>query len=178
MKWTIMRTVCSVLLGFSLSVAAEAQSEQACPVATVPTFNTDGVKANVACTSNVVRREPIVMYDVTGYNLAGPVHGRLVVYNDGVTSVSSLGNGDVRTETVSAATAQALRRALIQAGATTLCDQTNVTDMPLTTLTMFVGNTDAQAHSFSYWVASDGSAAIQAEIDKFLATHFPGFSVN
>jgi hypothetical protein len=175
MKWTIMRTVCSVLLGLSLAVAAEAQPKQSCSGDAIAG---NGLDANVACTSNVVRREPIVMWDVTGHNLAGPVHGRLVVYNDGVTSVSSLGNGDVRSETIAPALAQALRRDLIQAGATTLCDQTNATDMPLTTLTMFVGNTDAQAHTFSYWVANNGYAAIQAEIDDLLATHFPGFAVN
>ena len=174
MKWTIMRTVCSMLFGLSLAVAAEAQPKQSC---SGDAHAGNGLDA-VACTNNVVRREPIVMWDVTGYNLAGRVHGRLVVYNDGVTSVSSLGNGDVRSETVPLAAAQALRRDLIQAGATTLCDQTNVTDMPLTTLTMFVGNTDAQAHTFSFWVANNGYAAVQAEIDDFLATHFPGFSVN
>ena len=163
MKWPMMRTVCSLLFGLSLAVGAEAQ----------PCGPTDP-----AICVNVQRREPIVMWDVTGYTLAGTlVHGRLVVYNDGVASVSS-GNGDVRTEAVAPAAAQALRGDLIQAGATTLCDQKQVTDTPLTTLTMFVGSTDAQAHTFSYWVASNGYAAIQAEIDDFLATHFPGFAVN
>jgi hypothetical protein len=169
MKWTMTSTVCSVLFGLSLAVGAEAQSDRSC--------SDDSVDIAV-CTNNVLRREPIVMWDVTGHTLAGPVHGRLVVYNDGVTSVASLGNGDVRTETIAPAAAQALRRDLIQAGATSLCDQTNVTDMPLTTLTMFVGTTDAQAHTFSYWIANSGYAAVQAEIDEFLATHFPGFTVN
>jgi hypothetical protein len=159
----MMRTVCSLLFGLSLAAGAEAQ----------PCAPTDP-----ATCVNVQRREPIVMWDVTGDTLAGTlVHGRLVVYNDGVTSVSS-GNGDVRTEGVAPAVVQGLRRALVQAGATTLCDQAYVTDMPLTTLTMFEGNTDAQAHTFSYWVAENAYAGVQAEIDHFLATHFPGFSVN
>jgi hypothetical protein len=164
MKSTMMRTVCSLLVGFSLAAGAEAQQ---C------------AQADTGSCANFQRREPIVMWDVTGYTLAGAlVHGRLVVYNDGVTSVSS-GNGDVRIEAVAPAAAQALRGDLIQAGATTLCDQKQVTaDMPLTTLTMFVGSTEAQAHTFSYWVANNGYAAVQAAIDGFLATHFPGFAVN
>jgi len=162
MKWTMMRTVCSLLVVFSLAAGAEAQQ---C------------AQAETASCANTQRREPIVMWDVTGNTVAGPVHGQLVVYNDGVTSVSS-GNGGVRTEAVAPAVVQALRGDLIQAGATTLCDQKQVTDMPLTTLTMFVGSTDAQAHTFSYWVANNGYAAVQAEIDDFLATHFPGFAVN
>ena len=163
MKWPMMRTVCSLLFGLSLAVGAEAQ----------PCGPTDP-----AICVNVQRREPIVMWDVTGYTLGGSlVHGRLVVYNDGVTSVSS-GNGDVRTEGVAPAVVQGLRRALIQAGAMTLCDQAYVTDMPLTTLTMFEGSTEAQAHTFSYWEANGGYAAVEAEINGFLTTHFPGFTVN
>ena len=34
--------------------------------------------------------QPLVIYDVSGFGIAGPLHQHLAVYSDGMTSVSSL----------------------------------------------------------------------------------------
>jgi hypothetical protein len=58
-----------------------------------------------------------------------------------------------------------------------LCDGDPGADLPLTTVTVLEGTPNARAHSFSYWVAVDEYARIQALIDDFLGTYFSGFSL-
>ena len=47
-----------------------------------------------------------------------------------------------------------------------------MTDVPLNTLTVFNGTTDAQAHTFSYWLANGNYAPVQAAIDAFITQTF------
>lgn len=123
------------------------------------------------------RREPLVLYDVTGYTFAGIlVHAQLSVYDDGLAGVSNL-TGDTRAVFLDAAEAGALRSALALAGGTTLCDQQLVaSDTPLTTLTLLRGRADASAHTFSYYSPEGEYEAIEQVIDDFIDAHFPGFT--
>jgi hypothetical protein len=173
-----MRTMCSLLFGLSLAVGAEAQFDRSCPEDAENTITGNDQAASSLC-GNFQQSEPIVMWDVTGVSFPwGFVHGNLVVYNNGIASVSSLLTGDVRAKALDPAVARKLRKDLAAAGATTLCDPQYWTiDAPLTTLTVLGGSTDAQSHTFSYWGSEGTYAKVQAVIDDFLATHFPGFSL-
>lgn len=76
----MMRATCFLLFGLSLAVGTEAQFDRSCP----------------ATGANLVHREPIVIWDVTGEKFLGQrVHQHLVVHNDGVASVSNLRTGDI-----------------------------------------------------------------------------------
>ena len=125
---------------------------------------------------NRIDREPVVMFDVNGGTLLGPVFEHLAVYSDGsasYTSFSSLAAASVEGTTVSADDLNRLVQDLEAAGARTLLDQQmTVTDVPLTTVTLFRGSTDAQAHSFSYWIGADVYDTTDDVLSEFIATHF------
>ncbi len=125
----------------------------------------------------VHRREPVVLFDVTGYTFAGILtHGQLALYNDGFAAVSNQ-TGDVRMDFVDPAEAAALRTELEEAGAFTLCDQDLAgSDIQLSTLTTFRGRADAGAHTFSFFFPEGEYAAIEHAIDEFVEAYFPGFS--
>jgi hypothetical protein len=150
------------VLAFSVAGAADAQN----------------VGIDPGSCGNRVPSEPLVLWDVTGTIGDGLfIHGTLSVYNNGVASVSSFQTGDVRSADVGVEAAQALRSDLVEAGGMTLCDGDPELDVPATTITMLNGMPDARAHSFSYWVAGQKYGSIQALIENFLGTYFPGFSL-
>ena len=46
-----------------------------------------------------------------------------------------------------------------------------VSDVPLTTVTVFVGDTDAKADTFSYWLGTGAYTTIDQKIASFMAAH-------
>jgi hypothetical protein len=93
---------------------------------------------------NKIMHEPVVSYDVTGSTFAGPFHEHFTVFNNGFASLSRLTNfsgADAQTANISAADVAQLRTDLAATGAYSLCDITaSVSDIPLTTITVFRGN--------------------------------------
>lgn len=137
---------------------------------------------------NVLPREALVVYDVTGFSFIGAlIHQHLVVYNDGTAAISQAsesfggstegaGSGDSKVVFVTPEKAKRFLRELANAGAFTLCDQQlAANDIPLTTLTVLTDATDASAHTFSYWVGMDAYGNVQQIVDAFIASTFPGF---
>ena len=129
---------------------------------------------------NLTVHEPVVLYEVTGSTLAGPYDRSLVVYNDGLARLSSAGDqgelGSAKLAFVSPEGAQALQRDLDQAGAFKLCDDsTTVSDVPLSTLTVFRAGSDVQAHTFSWWSTNEFPYEMTDKVlSDFIATYFPG----
>ena len=122
---------------------------------------------------------PILVYDVSGSTLLGPLHRHLAVYDDGHASYSAAGGlpgaqpEAVFTYVGEKAAAQLLAD-LRAAGAFQLCDaQLLVSDVPLTTVTVLTPGTDARAHSFSYWIPTTaGHQQVEQVIQTFLDERF------
>jgi len=124
-------------------------------------------------------REPTLIYDVTGFTLAGELHVNAVVYNDGLVSYSSRSGlfGVVEqacTVFVPPTDVKKLTDALAGAGAGTLPDKLLfVSDVPLQTVTFMKPATDTKAHSFSWYIAPGAYTAVQTIINDFLQKHVP-----
>ncbi len=141
--------------------------------------------ASVITPGGPVKMEPVLIHDVVGGTLAGTIHTHLTVYNNGFVTVAKFhdpvlsGGGpekDVLTAALEPAEVQQLQKDLRQAGAYALPDQPLIgTDVPLSTLTVLRGGTDAVAHTYSYLFGTGGYAAPQQVIDNLMSTHFPGF---
>lgn len=139
---------------------------------------------------NSIPRELLVVYDITGSTLTGPIHKHLAVYNDGTACISEAGgntgsqtfatapapnDGRAEVASVSPAAIQQLMRELLQAGAFTACDESlNVSDVPLQTLTILTNSQNAWGHSFSFW-GGDPYTEIVNILNKFIANAFPNF---
>lgn len=135
---------------------------------------------------NSIRHEPLLVFERAGGTLLGPMYRNLTVYSDGR---ASLAKNDtvfldarvgqevaVATISLSPADVAAFWALLVDAGAFSLCDMNaQVMDVPLNTVTIFDGRTDADAHTYSYWIAIDEYAGVGALISNFIATHFPDF---
>jgi len=142
-----------------------------------------GKLAPTAACANYVDHEPVVVFDVTGHTIATSVHSRFTLYDDGRATLSKftdvgggIETGEARTTVVATQAVDDLLQDLAAAGAFTLCDQKQIAvDVPLSTLTVLRGQTDARAHSFSYWTATGAHAAAGTAIAQFIAATFPGF---
>lgn len=125
---------------------------------------------------NPIQREPIVMFDVSGSTFLGPVLEHLTIYNDGLASYSNAsptGSTSVGSAMISSQEINKLIQALEEANAGTLQDQEGtVSDVPLTTVTLFSGGTNAQAHTYSYWLGWDNYAAADDVLSEFIEVHF------
>jgi len=141
-----------------------------------------GAEAISLC-GNSVKQEPVLNFDVTGATFAGAFHSRVTVYNNGLGTRSKLqpvfGTEEVETVFLSPATVAQLQSDLIAAGAFKLCDLLQSTaDIPLTTVTVFQGTTDARAHTYSYFFPVKGHAVVDQIIGDFIDAHFGGNSVS
>jgi hypothetical protein len=125
-----------------------------------------------ANTDSLLQSEPVLIFDVSGETLAGPVHRHLAIYNNGRVSLAEFSAaGELRniSTEIGGTSARAMARALEVAGASQLEDQRQaVLDVALTTVTVFEGDTDALAHTFSYWIPSGQYGAVQELVDSFL----------
>lgn len=129
---------------------------------------------------NTITHEPLVLYDVGGSTLAGPIDIGLTVYNDGTARISATGQFGLPSQALTAyvgpAAATQLLLDLSTLGAGQLCDHyTNVVDLPVSTLTLFRNGTDPRNHTFS-WLESDGAyGPVQNRLQDFIHATFPGF---
>ena len=128
--------------------------------------------------------EPILIHDVVGGTLTGTVHTHLTIYNNGFATVAKLHDSvltgsvekDVATAALTPAEVQQLRLDLRASSASTLPDQPAWgADVPLSTMTVLRGGTDALAHTFSYQFASGAYDAPAAVVQGLMEQHFPGF---
>ena len=135
--------------------------------------------APVPC-PNEIQHEPLVLYDVNGSTLGGPIDISLTVYNDGQARLSSIGQFGNPSKSQLAfpgpAAATQLLLDLSALGAGTLCDKLFfVSDVPTTTLTVFRNATTARNHTFSWLVGVDAYGQIDQRIQTFIQTYFPSF---
>ncbi len=125
---------------------------------------------------NPINREPLVTFDVSGGTLTGPVFEHLTVYDDGFASYSSLSGSKaavVRSKMISQQEFNELEAALMSSQAMNLMDQDfTVTDVPLSTVTFFRGDTNAHSHSYSYWISSGDYSQVEEILNKFIDTQF------
>jgi len=129
---------------------------------------------------NTQFHEPLVVFDVTGATFAGPTDLHLVVHGNGITKLSSAtqgsGPGKATFQYLPPADARALALQLAGLGGMSLCDDPAVgQDIPLKTLTLLRGTTDAPAHTFSWYDSHGPYMAIEQAVNDFIAKHFPGF---
>ena len=131
------------------------------------------------CT-NVFTHEPVLMYEVSGFTLCCQVDQALSVYGDGFVRLSRATydgtNSKSQLAYVGTAPIQALLADLGALGAGSACDvPIQVSDMPLSTLSLMRGETDGRAHTFS-WLYDDGTGgAITARLDAFIQATSPSF---
>lgn len=137
-----------------------------------PVLQTNG------CANSIVH-EPLLVYEVHGGTLAGPVDMHLVVYSDGTARITDLTDTDVPRAAIGHTDPEAVSDLLIdleRVGGMLNCDSVGmVTDVPLHTLTMLKPGTDARSHTFSWWLPENANGVIEARIDLFVAELFPKF---
>lgn len=127
--------------------------------------------------------EPMLVYTSSGSTLLGPSHETLVIYDNGTVLASkinavSAGASVMLMKAVGVDVIDALSAQLSALDASELCDSATIAiDLPLVTLTVFDDpDTDAAAHTFSYYQTFSGAhAAVDQAIQDFLALEFPGF---
>lgn len=133
--------------------------------------------APLAPCANPIAHEALVVWEVSGGTLLGPVDGLLVVYSDGIARYSSSlgpGPGFAQTAYVGAA-AQTLHQTLVAAGALRQCDIELITsDVPLSTLTVLRNAPSGLANQFSWTLAEGNIVPMEAALNAFVATVFPG----
>jgi len=127
-----------------------------------------------------IAREPLLVHNVSGGTLTGPINTNLTLFGDGSWHYSSrssfLGTETIVVETgaVAPSVVKDLYKNLLAAGAGSLPDQTfAVSDVPLNTLTFMRPATNAFAHTFSYFIGVDGYGDVQTLIGDFISTHIP-----
>jgi hypothetical protein len=132
---------------------------------------------------NIHNREPVLIFETSGYTLTGAMHRHLAVYTDGTASISVLSGlpgefeGDADFTNVPLSAVEQLRQNLITMGADRLQDQKLlVQDVPLRTVTFFKRpGPNAKSHTFNYYLAFDSWAGVHLVIDDFISQWFPGF---
>lgn len=143
-----------------------------------------GPVQQVPCANQWVN-EPLVVFDVSGYSLAGLIHRHLTVYNSGLVTIAEAGGGTTLFPFGSKADVTWLQpdetlklwKSVMQAGAANICDiMEAVSDVPLTTVTVHRGETDSRAHTYSYLLASTPAASnVEQLILAFIQNTFPNF---
>jgi hypothetical protein len=120
--------------------------------------------------------EPLLVFDVSGGTLLGEVHQSLTLYNNGRVSLAEFGRGRTArnvSRLITVTEAEKFRSMLVAAGALSLTDQANqVMDVPLTTVSIFTGETDGTSHTFSYWIPGSKYAGLQQAVDAFIFQTF------
>ncbi len=128
---------------------------------------------------NTILHEPLLVYEVHGGTLAGPVDMNLIVYSDGSARWADFTDADAPRGGVVNSNPDAvldLVRDLERIGGALNCDaQGYVTDVPLHTLTLLGPGTNSRAHTFSWWLPESSNGAIELRIQQFLAEFAPAY---
>ncbi len=117
---------------------------------------------------------PVLVYDVSGMTLGGPIGKSLVVYNNGRVQISEAANflrgPYVDTAKVSPRMLEGLLAEL--EGWSFLDDETQqALDLPLQTLTTI--DKTGQARSVSWWTGHGGHQHLESAVDRLVAELFP-----
>ena len=128
-------------------------------------------------------REPVLVFETTGYSFLGAWHERLNVYTDGTASISRVtgypGNtqGEADFTFVPVQDVEQLRRDLVRAGAAEIGDlKIQATDIPMSTVTFFARpGPQAASNTFNYYLGLDRWGTVNGVIDDFVHTWFPEF---
>lgn len=131
-----------------------------------------GGSAGDACVDSI-EVAPVLQMTRAGSTLLGPSMDSLMVYSNGLVIMcmqSPAGGGSsAQMFQVDPARISSLRFALEELEASRQCDaRVQAYDLPLTTVTVFTGDADAKAHSYSYWIAEGGQRAVEDEIMSFV----------
>ena len=126
---------------------------------------------------NPIKREPVLIYDLTGGTLVGTFHTNIVVYNDGLTSFArkdwivfpgppqEIEDADVGFAT-DAQVAQLIEELQAAGASTRIDDQNVILDVPVATVTFFPRPAPrARNNTFSFFSA--GGSEIEQIIDDF-----------
>ena len=125
-------------------------------------------------------QEPTLFYDVSGFGFGGPIHLRLAVYTNGLTSISSAGfegQGAAEFTYVPMERVVQLRNDLVALGIESLQDNGfEIPDVPLKTVT-FVRPTGlrGRANTYNYFLSAGTYADIEEVINDFMNETFPNF---
>jgi hypothetical protein len=132
---------------------------------------------------DLISNNPLVSMEIAGSTLSGSfLYERLDVKTDGTASYVAGGGlalpapGAIQFTVVPPAAIADLRKKLRDAGAFKLCDLPEiVSDVPLTTVTVFAGEQDSRAHTFNYFGSpmAPNHAKVDAALRDFIAAHFP-----
>ena len=145
------------------------------PVQQLPGLSGSGGLAAPTPCPNKIGFEPVVTYEVSGTTFAGPLYQHLTVYNNGhalFARKTTFTDPVVEAVQVTPADVAQLRDDLAATGAFGLCDlPPQGADIPLTTITVFSGGTDARSHTFSFFFSAGGQAAAKQVIEAFITTH-------
>lgn len=172
-----------IVVGVSLCSLLTAEAQVATGGLSLRPIDGKMLRAVSSC-ANSMAVEPVLIYNLSGGTLLGPMHLCLVVYGDGLATISRRDSstppaGTAESKHVSPASLQSLSLALAAAGAELSCDQVSpvMQDVPLATVTVFsASGTDAAAHTFSYWQASSGPyGAVESILQDFIGAEFEPF---
>jgi hypothetical protein len=128
--------------------------------------------------ANPLRHEPVLVYEVTGGTLAGPIDLQLTVWGDGTARLCDASQPGGRAARVVVGVPEAARlfAKLDRDRAFRLCDSELVaTDVPLHTLTIQKPATHTVSHTFSWMVPAGQHARIQQGLERFIQDNFPAF---
>ena len=128
---------------------------------------------------NSIVHEPLIIYEVSGGTLAGPVDLHLTVYSDGAVRVADMSDPSAPRgglERVDPEAVSSLALYLERMGAGINCDADGIVmDVPLHTLTLLKPGTNPRGHTYSWWLPEDSSGDIAARLEQFVAEVFPEF---
>lgn len=152
------------------------------PLAALPMFflaPAPAVLPPPPCPNDIVH-EPLVLFDVSGGTLGGPIDIALMVYNDGTARITSTGQFGLPSSAELAVPGPAATTQLLldlsALGAGQLCDHDSLAlDLPTSTLTVFRNATDPRNHTYS-WIGGKGAySAVEQRLWDFIHTTFPNF---
>jgi hypothetical protein len=112
--------------------------------------------------------EPLVIWDISGRGIAGPIHQHLAVYSSGLVSRSavSLAGTSAAMGQVTPGRAAQLDEELMVAGAMELADREgSVHDLPVTTVTVFNGSGVGALHNTFSFYATGEPGGYQGVVD-------------
>lgn len=120
------------------------------------------------------KREPTLIYDVTGSTILGPIHTSLIVYNDGYVSYSKFESFALEPEEfihklVPDVIVKRLTNDLRDAGIMNLQDSVSMAvDVPVTTVTYMRPQINANAHTYSHDSVTVGQLEVVFIIAEFI----------
>jgi len=129
--------------------------------------------------ANAIVHEPLLVYEVRGGTLLGPVDLHLVVYSSGAARIVDVSDADFPRAAIADTDPDEVHdliRDLERVGGMLACDSSGmVTDVPLRTLTLLKPGTDARAHTYSWWLPENANGVIELRIEQFIEELFPQF---